>query len=149
MPSLPLEYNHSQAGWPNQQDSLWKDVTLFVLERSGNNPPEGPGGWRQNHSYVGGLDTSIRFSMSPQTYFTVHIEVPVHSPSPVQERVSIIGDASVHQALRVQVGTHGLSLSSSCHPGHAQVVQHLCTLERGGPVRQRHCLISRRALTTN
>lgn len=61
-------------------------------------------------------------------YFRVHIEVPVDSPGSIQECVSIICDAAINQALRVQVSTHGLSLTSSCHPRDTHIVQHLCTL---------------------
>lgn len=64
------------------------------------------------------------------TYFAVHIEVPVDSSGSIQESIPIISDAAVHQALWVQVGTHGLSLPSSCHPRHTKVVQHICTLQR-------------------
>ena len=73
---------------------------------------------------------SIKFSPDWKTYFAVHIEVPVHGPGPIQESISIVGDAAIHQALWVQVSTHGLGLSSSCHPKHTKIVQHLCTLQR-------------------
>lgn len=33
------------------------------------------------------------------TYFTAHIKVPVDSSGPIQESISIIGDAAIHQAL--------------------------------------------------
>lgn len=45
--SLLSEYNHSPGKWPDRQDSLWTDVTLFVPWRSCNSPPEGPGGERE------------------------------------------------------------------------------------------------------
>lgn len=42
--SLLWEYNHNQGEWPGRRDSLWTDLTLFALEKSGNSPPEGPAG---------------------------------------------------------------------------------------------------------
>lgn len=36
-----------------------------------------------------------------QTYFTIHVEVPIDSSRSVQECISIIGDAAIHQALWV------------------------------------------------
>lgn len=41
--SVPQECNHSRGRQPDQPGFLWTDATLFALEKSDNNPHEGPG----------------------------------------------------------------------------------------------------------
>ena len=60
----------------------------------------------------------------------VHIEVLVNGLSTVQKRVSVVGDAAVHNAVKIQEGTHLLSFARSSHPRHTEAVQHLTALER-------------------